>query len=264
MIKKGIILAGGKATRLYPSTKVITKQLLPIYDKPMIYYALSTLMQLKIREIAIIISPEQKNNFETIIGNGKQWGIKIEYIFQEFPDGIAQAYILAEDFIEKSSSALILGDNIFYGNDFSLFNQKKKSDLNKSKIFLYRVSDPNRYGLAKFNNNKIEKIYEKPKKIYSNFAVTGLYFFDNQASKLAKTLKKSKRGELEISSLINIYIKKKQIDYQILDKEMTWLDTGTYDSMLDASNFVKTIQRRQGTLIGNPRDIAKKNKWIKN
>ncbi len=262
MLKKGIILAGGKATRLYPTTKVITKQLLPIYDKPMIFYALTTLMQLKIRDIAIIVSPDQKINFEKILGNGNQWGINLFYIIQKYPEGIAQAYILAEDFIGQSSSALILGDNIFYGNDLNFVNQYKSNNSFKSKIFLYRVSDPNRYGLAKFKNKKLEKIYEKPKKIYSNFAVTGLYFFDNQAAKYAKTLKKSLRGELEISSLINIYIKKKLINFQILEKEITWLDTGTYSSMLDASNFVKAVQKRQGIKIGNPADIAILNKWI--
>ncbi len=263
MIKKGIILAGGKATRLYPATKVISKQLLPIYDKPLIFYSLSTLMQLKIRNIAIIVTPDQIKNFKAILGNGSQWGIKIEYIIQNTPEGIAQAYILAEEFIDKQPSVLILGDNIFYGNNVNFLNHVNFKSTKSSKIFLYRVSNPNRYGLAKFKkNNKLEKIFEKPKKIYSNYAVTGLYMFDKDAPKFAKRLKKSKRGEFEITSLINIYIKKNKLKYQILDKGVAWLDTGTYNSMLDASNFVKTIQTRQGTLIGSPDEIAKYNYWI--
>ncbi len=258
---KGIILAGGMATRLFPITKTITKQLLPIYDKPMIYYPLTLLMLAKIRDIAIIVSPEQKKNFYSVLKDGSQWGIKLTYLLQNKPDGIGQAYIIAEKFLNNNNSLMILGDNLFYGNKIQLI---LKNILEKKipSIFGYKVSDPERYGVISFNGNKVTKIIEKPKRPASNFVVTGLYYLDKNASKYAKTIKKSKRGELEISDILNIYLKNKNLHTELFGRGFAWLDTGTADSLLDASNFVKTIQARQGSIVGSPEEISLLNKWI--
>ena len=258
---KGIILAGGMATRLFPITKTITKQLLPIYDKPMIYYPLTLLMLAKIRDIAIIVSPEQKKNFYSVLKDGSQWGIKLTYLLQNKPDGIGQAYIIAEKFLNNNNSLMILGDNLFYGNKIQLI---LKNILEKKipSIFGYKVSDPERYGVISFNGNKVSKIIEKPKKPASNFVVTGLYYLDKNASKYAKKIKKSKRGELEISDILNIYLKNKNLHTELFGRGFAWLDTGTADSLLDASNFVKTIQARQGSIVGSPEEISLLNKWI--
>ena len=258
---KGIILAGGMATRLFPITKTITKQLLPIYDKPMIYYPLTLLMLAKIRDIAIIVSPEQKKNFSSVLKDGSQWGIKLTYLVQNKPDGIGQAYIIAEKFLNNDNSLMILGDNLFYGNKIQLI---LKNILEKKipSIFGYQVSDPERYGVISFNGNKVSKIIEKPKKPASNFVVTGLYYLDKNASKYAKKIKKSKRGELEISDILNIYLKNKNLHTELFGRGFAWLDTGTADSLLDASNFVKTIQARQGSIVGSPEEISLLNKWI--
>ncbi len=258
---KGIILAGGMATRLFPITKTITKQLLPIYDKPMIYYPLTLLMLAKIRDIAIIVSPEQKKNFSSVLKDGSQWGIKLTYLVQNKPDGIGQAYIIAEKFLNNDNSLMILGDNLFYGNKIQLI---LKNILEKKipSIFGYKVSDPERYGVISFNGNKVSKIIEKPKRPASNFVVTGLYYLDKNASKYAKKIKKSKRGELEISDILNIYLKNKNLHTELFGRGFAWLDTGTADSLLDASNFVKTIQARQGSIVGSPEEISLLNKWI--
>lgn len=260
--RKGILLAGGSATRLFPITISVSKQLLPIYDKPMIYYPLSVLMLAGIRDIAIIVSPEYYKQFYSLLGDGSGYGIKLTYLIQEKPDGIAQSYLLAENFLDGSPSLLILGDNIFFGVGFSSL-LKKYSSNQKSSIFGYKVSNPERYGVLTLDRNKkIKNIEEKPIKPKSNYAVTGLYFLDSNASKFAKLLKPSNRGELEITSLLNIYIKKNKLNYELMGRGYSWLDTGTTDSLLDAGNYVKTIQSRQGSLVGSPEEIALNNSWI--
>lgn len=260
--RKGILLAGGKATRLFPITSSVSKQLLPVYDKPMIYYPLSVLMLAGIKEIAVIINPSHYKQFYYLLGDGSRYGIKLTYIIQEKPDGIAQSYLLAEKFLDGSPSLLILGDNIFFGVGFSSL-LKKYSTNSRSSIFGYKVSNPARYGVLTFDKNKkIKKIEEKPKKPKSNYAVPGLYYLDSNASKYAKLLKPSNRGELEITSLLNIYIKKNKLNYQLIGRGYAWLDTGTTDSLLDAGNYVKTIQTRQGSLIGSPEEVAFGNGWI--
>jgi len=260
--RKGIVLAGGSGSRLHPTTLGISKQLIPLYDKPMIYYPISVLMLAGIKEIAIIIKKEDYNNFYKLLGNGSKWGISIEYIFQPSPDGLAQAYILANDFLDGAPSAMILGDNIFYGSSFSLLLEKANLS-NSCSIFGYQVNDPSAYGVVEFKKDgSIKSIYEKPDKPPSDFAVTGLYFLDNQASSMALDIVPSMRGELEITSLLNLYIAEENIEMIDLGRGFTWLDTGTYENLYEASNFVRTQQIRQGLLIGCLEEIGFKNGWI--
>jgi len=249
MDTKGIILAGGYGTRLRPTTKIISKHLLPLYDKPMIYYPLSTLILAGIKKILLISDKSNIHNYKKLLGNGKKYGINIEYEEQVKPEGIAQSFLIGETFIKNSNCTLILGDNFFYGHKLS--DKIKIKTLDGAKIFLHPVKNPNNYGVPKIENNKIKKIYEKPKKFISNYAVTGLYQYDKNVAKYVKTLKKSKRGEYEITDLNNIYLKKGKLKYEILGKGYTWLDAGTFDDLLDASLYVRTIQQRQGILIGN-------------
>jgi len=263
MKRKGIILAGGAGTRLYPITHVISKQLLPIYDKPMIYYPLTTLMLAGIRDILIITTPFDNDNFKVLLGDGSQWGLKISYIEQASPDGLAQAFILGENFIGDDLSTLILGDNIFYGHDFESLLNSADSKKEGASIFVYHVNDPGRYGLAELGaNNEILAISEKPKKPKSNYAITGLYFYDNNVIRYAKDLKPSERGELEITDLNKLYLEKKKLFVEIMGRGYAWLDTGTQESLLDAGQFIATIENRQGLKIACPEEIAYKKKWI--
>ena len=261
-MRKGIILAGGKGSRLFPITKSCSKQLLPVYDKPMIFYPLTTLMLSGIRDILIITNERFLVLYERLFGNGSQLGININYKIQERPDGIAQAFLLGADFIGSDEVCLILGDNIFYGNDLQTKLLKANLDISNPTIFAYRVNDPERYGVVEFNNGKAISIYEKPKKPKSNYAITGIYFYDNSVVELSKTLKPSKRGELEISSINEFYLKKNKLKVEVLGRGYTWLDTGTFQSLHDASLFIKTIQERQGLKIGVPEEIAWRNGWI--
>lgn len=263
MERKGIILAGGSGTRLYPVTQIISKQLLPVYDKPMIYYPLSTLMLGGIRDILIISTPEDITRFESLLGNGSQWGVKFQYKVQARPDGLAQAFLLGEEFIGDSPSALILGDNIFYGHDLEDLLQSANHKKSGATVFAYHVNDPQRYGVAKFDEkNQVISIEEKPTKPKSNFAVTGLYFYDEQVVDLAKSLKPSPRGELEITDLNKLYLSQKKLSVEIMDRGYTWLDTGTHDSLLDAGQFISTIENRQGQKIACPEEIAFRKNWI--
>jgi glucose-1-phosphate thymidylyltransferase len=257
MARKGIILAGGAGSRLHPLTQVVSKQLMPIYDKPMIYYPLSTLMVAGISEILIITTPEELQRFKDLLGDGSKWGISLEYIVQPSPDGLAQAFILGEEFIGNDSVTLILGDNIFYGHDLqkSLL-ESSKQDVGAT-VFGYHVNDPERYGVVDFDDDwKAISIEEKPEKAKSNYAVTGLYFYDNKVVELAKTIKPSHRGELEITDLNNLYLASGELSVQLMGRGSAWLDTGTIDSLLDASNFIAAIEKRQGLKICCPEEIA--------
>lgn len=256
-MRKGIILAGGTGSRLYPVTQVISKQLLPVYDKPMIYYPLSTLMLAGITEILIISTPSDLPLFKKLLKDGSQWGLKIEYCEQRKPDGLAQAFILGEEFLDGSSAALILGDNIFYGNDMLEMLHKANKDSKGATIFAYHVSDPNRYGVVEFDSDmNVKSLEEKPKNPKSNYAVTGLYFYDNTASDRAKSLKPSDRGELEITDLNRLYLNDQKLDVKIMERGYAWLDTGTHDSLLEASQFISTIENRQGLKVSSPEEIA--------
>ncbi len=257
---KGIILAGGNGSRLYPITSSVSKQLLPIYDKPMIYYPLTTLMQMNIKDILIISSFEYVNQYRQLLGDGSNFGIKISYAKQDKPKGIADAFLVGEKFINKSKVALILGDNIFYGNDLN--PNIIKNFKNGGQIFLYKVNDPSRYGVAEIKNKNIIKIIEKPKKTISKYAVTGIYLYDKIVVDLVKTLKPSKRNEIEITDLNNIYLRKKKLTYNIFKKGSVWLDAGTHSSLLQTSEFVKTIQDRQKIYIACPEQLALEKKWI--
>lgn len=262
MKRKGIILAGGLGTRLYPLTLVSSKQLLPIYDKPMIYYPLATLMENKIREILLITSPDQIFFFQKLFGDGKRLGINLEYKVQKNPNGLAEAMILAEDFLNGSPSVLILGDNIFFGSSFSkIFSKANKSK--KSTILTYHVNNPQDYGVLSLKKNgKIDSIIEKPVKTLSGLAVTGIYFYNSKASVYAKNLKPSKRGELEITDLNNIYLKKKELNFEIIDKETIWLDCGSCENLLLAAEYFRTIELRQGIKVACLEEIAFRNNWI--
>ena len=261
--RKGIILAGGIGSRLHPLTQIISKHLLPVFDKPMIYYPLSTLMLAGIREILIISTPQDLPKYKKLLKSGKQWGLKLSYIEQKKPNGIAEALILGKDFLNDSPSCLILGDNIYYGNDLSNILKDAVSDKKNSTIFVYQVKDPERFGILNIDEKgNPKKITEKPKSPKSNLAITGLYFFPKGVSSRAKDLKPSKRGELEISELNQTYLNDKRLKVKILNRGFTWLDTGTFDSLLEASNFISLLQNRQNTIVACPEEIAFINKWI--
>jgi len=261
--RKGIILAGGLGTRLYPITKSVSKHLLPVYDKPMIYYPLATLMLTEIREIAIITTPEDKLQYQNLLGDGKKWGISLTYITQHKPDGIAQAYLLAKNFLNGAPSALILGDNIFFGDGLSNLLRNAFEKESGATIFCYHVSDPTRYGVVGFDSQQnINQIIEKPSKPPSNYAITGLYFLDGDAPLYAQTIKPSNRNELEITSLLEIYKQQNMLNYELMGRGFAWLDTGTHRSLLDAGEFVKTLQERQGLQVGCPEEIAFDKGWI--
>ena len=263
MIKKGIILAGGSGTRLYPLTHVISKQLMPLYDKPMIYYPLSTLMLAGIRDVLIITTPEDQPLFESLFKDGSQWGIKISYAEQPYPEGLAQAFIIGRSFVGKDGVCLILGDNVFYGDSLVRLMQKACKRKKGATVFGYWVKDPENYGVAEFNSKgNVVKLAEKPKKPKSNYAITGLYFYDNQVLDIAAKLKPSSRGELEITDINKAYLKNESLALEKMGPGFAWLDTGSHDSLLAASNFIETIESRQGLKVCCPEEIAFKAGWI--
>lgn len=261
--RKGIVLAGGSGTRLYPITNSISKQLLPVYDKPMIYYPITTLMLAGIKDILIISTPSDLGLFKNMLGDGSQWGVNFSYESQASPDGIAQALIIAENFLNNESCALVLGDNIFFGASMPERLDAASNFQEGAKVFAYHVNDPDRYGVVEFNNeNKVLSLEEKPKSPKSNYVVTGLYFYDSEASEVAKSLKPSSRGELEITDVNNWYLENKTLEVELLDHGFAWLDTGTHESLHEAGSFIETIQKRQGLMVACPEEIAYKKKWI--